>query len=283
MAKQAVRQSRRPQHQKQVHLRNTQFQMLPLRRKAPLLCRYHAFIRKRIRPVRPRKQPPAVHPPPQIGRYRHIRRCRHDPVHQRPPRPRHIIQNAPEPRLRRNLAFRNRRKRWHWHHRIGKPPRPVRKKRHLRQPRLQPRWVRHRRHGIPFRTRRHPHPRPERRHLRHRHQPRMVILVPRKRRAPAFDRIGQKTRRAVIRHACELIRQRLHAMPAKVFHQFRKACIIEPVDQCRHITLIAQIIQQPFAPRRPTLKQKCRIQRVRAPVDPAPQRRPPRLRKRCPL
>ena len=85
-------------------------------------------------------------------------------------------------------------------------------------------------------------------HLRLGHQPAVVVFVPRNRRAPAFDRIGQKANRAVVIDGGKGLGHGVDAIAAKVFHQGRQFRIAARVQKGGDVALVAQVIHQVFAP-----------------------------------
>ena len=82
LPKQAVRQTKGGQIQKQIVFGNTQFDMLPAWRTYPFLGRRNLAFAKLIDKVFAAKQSALVHKPAKVGRHRHIRRCRHNTIRQ---------------------------------------------------------------------------------------------------------------------------------------------------------------------------------------------------------
>ena len=126
--------------------------------------------------------------------------------------------------------------------------------------------------GFPFLPFRHAHMRLPFGHLRLGHQAAVVVFVARNRRAPAFDRIGEKAGGAVVVYGGEGFGHGLHAVAAEVFHQLRQFGIAAARDQGADLALIAQIIQQMLPPDRAALIGQRSIKLVRAGVDPIAQR-----------
>ena len=101
-----------------------------------------------------------------------------------------------------------------------------------------------------------------------RHQARMIVLVALKRQADAFDRIGDETDRPVMVDAFKGFEQAIKIMPAEIGHQGQQFFIRAAFNQSRDRPLIADLVEQPFAKRRPALKAQSGIKRVRTFIDP---------------
>ena len=100
LAEQAVRQARRTQKQKQVHLCDAQFDMLAFRRKFPFCCRNDAMSDESVCPWRPCEKLAPVHPRPKIGCSRYIWWGRDDPHGERAVALGQIIEDLPKGSLR---------------------------------------------------------------------------------------------------------------------------------------------------------------------------------------
>ena len=101
-----------------------------------------------------------------------------------------------------------------------------------------------------------------------RHQARMIVLVALKRQADAFDRIGDETDRPVMVDAFKGFEQAIKIMPAEIGHQGQQFFIRAAFNQSCDRSLIADLVKQPFAKRRPALKTQSGIKRVRTCIDP---------------
>ena len=145
------------------------------------------------------------------------------------------------------------------------------KKRHLIQKTLQRRRILDRGKGLPFFAFGHTHIALPFRHLTLVHQAAVIVLVARDWRAPALDRIGQKTDRAVMVDGGKGLCHRAHTVAAKVFHQRRQLCIRAPVDQCADLSLIAKVLHQAVTPNRPAHEGQRRIGLIGAIIDPLAQ------------
>src|SRR3546814_3981850 len=78
----------------------------------------------------------------------------------------------------------------------------------------------------------------------------MIVFVAGERRAMALDRIGDEQGRLVVFSTVERLDQRLDAMPAEIGHELGQRLVIKAVEQLFDVRFLADIGEQPFAPRR---------------------------------
>ncbi len=97
----------------------------------------------------------------------------------------------------------------------------------------------------------------------------MVVLVALERQADALDGVGDEADRAVVIDRLEGLEHAGHVVAAQIGHQRQQFVVAAPVDQLRHRALVADLVAQVLAERRPALKAQRGIQLVRAGVDPA--------------
>ena len=99
----------------------------------------------------------------------------------------------------------------------------------------------------------------------------MVVLVALHRQADALDGVGDEADRTIVIDRFKCLDHAGHVVAAEVGHQRQQFVIAAPVDQLRHLPLIADVVLQMLAEGRPTLEAQRRIHLVRAIIDPAPQ------------
>src|SRR3546814_11339319 len=96
----------------------------------------------------------------------------------------------------------------------------------------------------------------------------MIVFVAGERRAMALDRIGDEQGRLVVFSTVERLDQRLDAMPAEIGHELGQRLVIKAVEQLFDVRFLADIGEQPFAPRRSAMIGQRRIIGVGAAIDP---------------
>ena len=125
--------------------------------------------------------------------------------------------------------------------------------------------------GVPFVPGPDVHGDAEDLHLRRRHQAGMVVLVPGERQREAFDGVGDEADRAVMIDLAEGVDQRRQVVARKVRHQAMKLRVGACLDQSRHRTAVADLVEQPLAPGATALKHQRGVELVRTTVDPVAQ------------
>ena len=96
----------------------------------------------------------------------------------------------------------------------------------------------------------------------------MVVLVAGERQAEALDGVGDEHHRAVVVDRFEGLDEARQIMAAEVRHQPPELLVGALVDQPRHRTLVAEIVEEALAPCRAALEGQRRVELVRAAVDP---------------
>ncbi len=133
---------------------------------------------------------------------------------------------------------------------------------------------------VPFAARTDAHRGAEYFHLGRRHEARMVVLVARKRQAVALDGVADEADRPVMVDLAEGLEQPGEIVPRQIGHEPRERVVAARLDQPGDVALVADVVEQPLAPRRPALEHQRRIELVGAAVDPFAQARAARLRER---
>src|ERR1700733_15017481 len=103
------------------------------------------------------------------------------------------------------------------------------------------------------------HRRTERFHLRRRHQAGMIILVTSERQAIPLDRVRDKTNRPVVINTIEGVDDRGKVVAAEIAHEARQFIVATRLDKPRNPSLIPNLVEEPLAPRRATLKNQRRV------------------------
>ena len=91
-------------------------------------------------------------------------------------------------------------------------------------------------------------------HLRHRHQPGMVVLVALERQPDALDGVGDEAHRTVVVDGLERLDHAGHVVAAEVGHQRQQFLVAAPVDQLRDLTLVADVVLEMLAEGGPALE-----------------------------
>ena len=99
----------------------------------------------------------------------------------------------------------------------------------------------------------------------------MIVLVPRQRQAEPLHRVGDEASRPVVVDAVEGLDDRRQIVTAEVVHQLGQFVVRPRLDQLRHRPLVADLLHEALSPRRAALEHQCRVERVRAAIDPLPQ------------
>ena len=133
------------------------------------------------------------------------------------------------------------------------------------------------REPVPLLAGRHAHFGAEGLHLLGRHQPRMVVLVPGEGEPVALGGVADQAGRPVVLDAVEGVEQHVDVVAGEVGHQRVQGRIVAALHQGPRVRLAGEVPRQPLAPPRAALEGERGIERVRAVVDPAPQRFPARL------
>ncbi len=102
-------------------------------------------------------------------------------------------------------------------------------------------------------------------HLRRSHQAGMVVLVPGERQGEPLDGVTDETDRLVVLDPAEGLDQRRQIVPRKIGHESRQLLVRPRLDQSRDFPLVADLIEEPFAP------DERGVELVRATVDPCAQ------------
>ncbi len=100
----------------------------------------------------------------------------------------------------------------------------------------------------------------------------MVVLVALERQADALDGVGDEADRTVVIDRLEGLDHAGHVVAAEIGHQLQQFVVAAPLDQLRHLALVADLVAQMLAERSAALEAQRRIHLVRAGIDPAPQR-----------
>ena len=126
---------------------------------------------------------------------------------------------------------------------------------------------------VPLRPPFDPVPAPQLVHLLHAHQARVVVLVTGERQAVALDRVGDEAGGFVApRGRLERFHHRLDVVAGEVRHQPGKSIVVELVEDRPHPGDLPDVLGEALAPRRPALEYHCRVEGVRAVVNPLPER-----------
>ena len=96
----------------------------------------------------------------------------------------------------------------------------------------------------------------------------MIVLVAGERKAEALHRVAEKTDRPVVIDRLERFQDAWDVVAAEIAHQRGEFVVAAPLDQLGDIALVADIVQEAFAPRRAALERQRGIELVRRVVDP---------------
>ena len=99
----------------------------------------------------------------------------------------------------------------------------------------------------------------------------MVVLVAGKGQPKALDRIGDEAGRPVVGDGVKGVEHRRHVVAAEIGHQPRELGIVVIVENGADAGVAIEIALQMLAPALAALVNQCRIERVRAGVDPLAQ------------
>ena len=102
----------------------------------------------------------------------------------------------------------------------------------------------------------------------------MIVLVPGEGEPVALGGVADQAGRPVVADAVERVEQHVDVVAGEVGHQRVQRRIVAPVEERARLRLAADVVRQPLAPARAALVGERGIERVRAVVDPAPQRLP---------
>ena len=111
----------------------------------------------------------------------------------------------------------------------------------------------------------------EARHLVERHQAGMIVLVAGERQALALDGVGDEAGRLVVLDALESVEHGLHVVAGEVGHQPVQRGIVVLVEDAADAGILVEVARQRLAPAGAAHVDQCRVERVRAVVDPLPQ------------
>ena len=82
----------------------------------------------------------------------------------------------------------------------------------------------------------------------------MIVFMSGERQAVAFDRVSDEPNRAVVIDSVECGNDRTEIMAAEIVHQPRQLVIAAAFDKRGYGSLVADLVIEPFAPCRSTLK-----------------------------
>ena len=100
----------------------------------------------------------------------------------------------------------------------------------------------------------------------------MIVLVAGERQAEPLDGVGDEADRAIMRaRLFESLDQRRQVVAAEIGHQPRQFFVAAAFDQPGNGALVADVVEQAFAPGRSALERQGGIELVRAAVDPLPE------------
>ena len=232
-AEQRMGEAERRQHQEEVHLGDAEFHMLALGREVPVEGRGNALRLEEIGEFGAGEEAAPVHPWPQIGRDRHVRRGRDDVARELAVALADLVEDEAEGLLGAHLlrgAITER----GGHRDLGRleAPPALGEEGHVLQERgevgvgeIQPFEV------IPLMAFAHLHGGAEGVHLGRGHQPRMVILVPREGQALALHGIGDEADGAVVIDLLEGFEQQRQVVAAEIAHELCQRRIVVAFDQ----------------------------------------------------
>jgi hypothetical protein len=100
----------------------------------------------------------------------------------------------------------------------------------------------------------------------------MVVLVAGEGQAVALDGVRDEAAHAIVRRRGEGAQHRLHVVAGEVGHETVQARIVVLVEQRADAAHVAEVADELGAPGRSALVRQRRVERVRALVDPAPER-----------
>src|SRR5437763_17084369 len=121
--------------------------------------------------------------------------------------------------------------------------------------------------GFPFESGSHIHRTAEGFDLGLGHEPRMVVLVTGERQTMPLDRISDEADRPIVALGfLESVEKQRQVVPAEIVHEPCKLMIRTPLDEPRNFALIADLVEEPFAPGLTALEGQRRIELVGAGV-----------------
>ena len=258
---------------KRFHLGDAELDMLSGGRELPRERGRDALAFEGIRHRFAREQAPTIDPRPEIGRDRHVRRCRYNARRERRPAARDLVEQRAKPELRRRLWLdRDRELLRHLDTGCVQAAFAAGGERNAVEEcgnalgRLAQAFER-----VPFVTLPDVHRSTKGFHLRRSHQPGMVVLVAGERQADTFDRVGDEADRPVVIDPVESLSDCAQIVAAEIAHELRQFVIAAGIDKSRHSSLVADLVGQTLAPRRATLEYQRGIKLVRTRIDPAAQ------------
>ena len=216
----------------------------------------------------PRKQLAPVDPRPEIGGAGDIGGGGDDPRRQLAVGLGQIVEDFAERHLRRDLAVGRDCDLGRGDHMVGITPPAAREERRPVKERLKRFGIVDRGELLPLLALGHAHVALPLGHLGLVHQPAVIVLVAGDRRAPALDRVGEETDRAVMIDRGEGVGHGRDAIAAEIFHQFRQLPVGTRLDEPGDVALVAEIVHQVLAPHRAAHEGQRRIELVGASVDP---------------
>ncbi len=247
--------------------------MLAALAEPPFLSRGDFFIAEGIRDLVAGEKTAPVDPWAEVGRNRHVRRCRYNPVRERATLLRIGFQNFPERRLCRNLFVFEENRTRRFDSLVGKASFASLKKGRcldrVREVLLRDGEACRR---LPFLAARYAHGRLKLIHLGLCHEARMIVLVSSQRRPPPLNRVGNENHGPVVINGREGVVERLDAMPSEIRHKITKFAVGTAIKNGAHWPLVPDLVHQPLAPCSATLKRKRRVKRIGATVDPSAKR-----------
>ena len=105
-------------------------------------------------------------------------------------------------------------------------------------------------------------------------RPAWLSLCPAKGKAVALGGVADQAGRPVVVDAVEGVQQHVDVVAREVGHQRVQGRIVAALHQDPRVVVAGEILHQPLAPPRAALEGERGIERVRAVVDPGPERRP---------
>ncbi len=99
----------------------------------------------------------------------------------------------------------------------------------------------------------------------------MIVLMPGEGQAEPLDRIGDEAGRNVIGDAVEGLENGLHVVAGEIGHQRPERRVVELLYDLAYAGITVEIAAQMLAPALAALIDECRVERVRAGVDPVAQ------------
>src|SRR5262249_27508497 len=99
-------------------------------------------------------------------------------------------------------------------------------------------------------------------HLLRRHKSGMIVLVACEGESEAFDRVADKAGRLFWIGIVEGIKNGREIVPTEIIHQRREFGVAPPLDQSAGVSLVADLVVEPLAPRRATRKHQRRVELI---------------------